>query len=163
MTCINFPRRLCPSQTTFKQATKNLHQTLCLSKITLLLGLGFSTPCEKHVRTASLDWNVEKTSLTKDNPHSSSVPTPNTLRCLPRNYGYFYTSVSQNPQELPDFTYLFVPNYPYIRQEKSEKNTGMSKKHRIPLLGIRYMTPTCYQQLKKMGKGRGYPLPQKVL
>jgi len=28
------------------------------------------------------------TSLTKSNPHSSSVPTPNTLRCLPRNYGY---------------------------------------------------------------------------
>jgi hypothetical protein len=33
-----------PSQTTFEQATKNLHQTLCLSEITLLLGPGFSPP-----------------------------------------------------------------------------------------------------------------------
>ena len=52
------------------------------------------------------------------------------LRWLPKNHGY-YTPVSQNPQELPDFTYLFVPNYPYIRQEKCYKignpGTSMSK------------------------------------
>jgi len=33
----------------------------------------------------------------------------------------FYTPVSQSPQELPDFTILFVPNFPCIRQEKYEK------------------------------------------
>ena len=120
MTYIYLSRRLCTSQTTFKQATKNLHQILCLSEITLLLGLGLSPPCEKHVRTASLDKNVEMTSLTKYNPHSSSVPTPNTLRCLPRNYGYVIRREATSRKDLLALLSILT-EYPVLMARKIPK------------------------------------------
>jgi len=39
-----------------------------------------------------------------------------------------YTPVSQNPEELPDFTYLFVPNYPLSVKKNVKKYAIISNK-----------------------------------